>query len=217
MNIGFFSSKWKAFLLVFSLLFLINLLILDIKVFRAEKETAVITPAIEKPQAEVTPPDDQVLETNLCPSACLEIITEATASSLVQTIPLPTPITFEPQIKEFYIPLGSGSTKSADWEELAGVEAVIDSANFSNIKSIIFEASLHIPTANGKVYAKLYNVTDKHDVWFSKVWAEGSVSYRAESAEISLSPGRKLYRVMMRTTMSYEAILDSARVKILLK
>ncbi len=60
-------------------------------------------------------------------------------------------------------------------------------------------------------------MTDKHDVWYSEVWAEGSTNYRAESANISLSEGRNLYRVMMKSTMGYEAILNSARLKIVLE
>jgi len=76
---------------------------------------------------------------------------------------------------------------------------------------------MRIPTANGRVYAKLYNVTDKHDVWYSEVWVEGSTSYRAETTSINLSSGRKLYRVMMKSQMSNEVVLDLARLKIVLK
>lgn len=148
-----------------------------------------IPPQVFGQQQAVTPTPD-----NECPAACLAEMA-----------------------KEIYIPLGSGSTKSRDWVALAGVEAVIDSANFPDVKSMILEASLRIPTANGRVYVKLYDVTAKHDVWFSEVWAEGSTSYRAESAEISLPPGRHLYRLMMKSTMGYEAILDFARIKIILK
>ena len=102
-------------------------------------------------------------------------------------------------------------------ECINGAEAVIDLANYPQIKSIIFEASMRIPTANGRVYAKLYNVTEQHDVWYSEVSSEGPVSKREESKEISLASDRKLYRVMMKSTMGYEALLDSARIKIILK
>lgn len=202
----------KAFLLVFFLLALINLLILDIKVFRkvGEREINFATPQVEKTPGVSTSPTPGLGEETLCPAACLEAISEKYPT------PIMTPLV-QAGAKEFYVPLGSGSTKSTDWVELTGVEGVVDLANYPNVKSVIFEASLRIPTANGKTYAKLYNVTDKHDVWFSEVWAEGSSGYRAESANISLSPGRKLYRVMMKSTMGYEAILDSARLKIILE
>jgi len=119
------------------------------------------------------------------------------------------------QIKEIYIPLGQGSAASQDWEEITGAEAVINLANFSGVKSVILEASLRIPTGNGRVYAKLYDVIAKHDVWFSEVSVEGSQSKREESAPVVLSPGRSLYRIKMKSTMGYEAILDQARLKIL--
>lgn len=119
--------------------------------------------------------------------------------------------------KELYIPLGKGSVSNMNWVELGGVEAVIDMDRYPDVESVIFEASMRIPTANGKAYAKLYNVTEKHDAWFSEVWAEGSEGYRAESGKVILSPGRKLYRVKMKSTMGYEAILDLARLKILLR
>jgi len=121
------------------------------------------------------------------------------------------------QVKEVYIPLGQGSTSSRSWEQITGAEAVINLANFSGVKSIVFEASLRIPTGNGRVYAKLYDVTAKHDAWFSEVSVEGSQSKREESAPIVLSSGRNLYRIKMKSTMGYEAFLDQARLKILLQ
>ena len=207
-----FSRNQAIFLTVLFFLFLINLAVLDFVIFSRSKEVALIQPvATTEPEkaavtSTMTPDKDEA-----CPASCLQAISEASdavgASGIVS----------QTGVKEFYIPLGSGSTKSRDWVELAGVEAVIDSANFPNVKSVIFEASLRIPTANGRVYAKLYDVTAKHDVWYSEVWVEGSTSYRAESANINLSSGRHLYRLMMKSTMGYEALLDSARIKIILK
>ncbi len=205
----------KAALLIFVSFFLINLLILDLKVFTNEEEVA--TPVADKSQTTTIPSFEDIDETGTCPPACLEEIARATLSGLAQPTPISLPAPVEPTVKEFYIPLGSGSTNSRDYAELIGVEGVIDMANYPNVKSIIFEASMRIPTANGLVYAKLYNVTDKHDVWNSEVYAESLNGYRAESGEINLASGRKLYRVMMKSTMGYEAILDSARIKILLK
>lgn len=208
----------KTTLLVFSLLVLINILILDIKVFRAT-DTSEVSPAQTQTTSEVgqATPGGENAGTNLCPAACLKAISEVAAPSLAQTTPTPKPTTSAPTVKEFYIPLGSGSTKSTAWVELPGVESVIDMANYPNVKSIIFEASMRVPTANGRAYAKLYNVTNEHDVWNSEVYAEGSSGYRVESGNITLSSGRKLYRVMMKSTMGYEVILDSARIKILLE
>lgn len=165
----------------------------------------VVLPTFGQP-----PPDDTIP----CPEACMYLMGEMqVANENKKTESTPTGVF----IKEYYLPLGSGSTTSRDWQEISGAEIVIDADNFSNVKSIIWEAVLRLPTGNGLVQAKLYNVTDKHEVWYSEVGSGSSTAYRAESAEIQLSPGRKLYRVMMRSTMGYEAFLDSGRIKILLE
>lgn len=195
------------------LVVIVNLVLLDIKAFEKPVEKADTSPLI-------TPYPTRGATEDKCPSACLDLISEANQLPTAAPTTTPLPKTVLPpasEVKEYYIPLGQGSTKNSTWVEMPGMEAVIDAVNYPQVKSIIFEAALRIPTANGKVYTKLYNVTDKHDVWFSEVSAEGAASYRAESGEISLSPGRKLYRVMMKSSMGYEAILDWARVKIILK
>lgn len=202
------SKVGKIVALVLASLVLVNLGFLNFSVFLKKQPDSFLPPSPTIIQ------EDTVAEAT-CPVDCLTTIEEATGKAIT-----PAPVienqASQPAVKEIYIPLGSGSTSSQDWEELAGVEAVIDSANYPNIKEVIFEAVLRIPSANGRVYAKLYDVTSKHDVWFSEVSAEGPTAYRAESAAIVLSSGRNLYRVKMKTTMSYQSILDSARIKIVL-
>ena len=218
MNLELIRAKftWGKLVLFLSVLFLlVNILILDIQVF-TKKEGETITPISGEIQPEATPAPSPLTETDICPAACLEAITESTTGGITQATPVPTPV-FSLAVKEIYIPLGTGSTTSQNWTEISGMEAVIDMANYPNVKSIIFEASLRIPTANGVVHAKLYNVTEQHDVWYSEVSSEGPVSSRMESGNITFASGRKLYRVMMKSTMSYEAIIDLARIKIILK
>lgn len=117
-------------------------------------------------------------------------------------------------VKEYYISLGSGSTKSSVWQDIAGAEATIDTSNYPSIKSVVFEVFFNIPTANGSVYAKLYNVTDKHDVWFSEVSSEGPVLTKKE-AVVTLEKGAKTYRVMGLSTLKYDANIENARIRIL--
>lgn len=205
-------SLVKIGLIVLGIGLVVDIIFLNFKTFSVKEKPAVplsSIPTFPSPAKTIVSNDQ-----DSCPTACLLAINEATKGAEKQ----PTQPAKETQsalsVKEIYIPLGSGSTKSESWVELPGVETVIDSADYPNIKSMIFEASLKIPTANGRVYVKLLNVSDKHDVWGSEVSSEGSTSYRAESANITLSPGRKLYRVMMKSTMGFEAILDWARIKV---
>jgi hypothetical protein len=120
-------------------------------------------------------------------------------------------------VKEVFIPFGSGSTKATDWEDIPGMNAMINSNNYTTIKSVTFEISLRIPTANGLVYARLYNVTDKHPVWFSELSSEGPTSMLKKSPNIALDSGDKLYQVQMKNSMQTQSIADSARIKIVLQ
>ena len=120
------------------------------------------------------------------------------------------------QISEIFIPFGSGTTTNDQWEDISGTEAYIDTAKYRGIDTVYFEVAMHIPTKNGIVYTRLYNVTDKHPVWFSEVSTTADKSTFL-ATKINLDTGNKQYRVQMKTSLKYESILDFARVKILLK
>lgn len=145
-----------------------------------------------------------------CPQACLLAIDQA-----VKATPAPTgvPSASTPSVKISYLPLGPGSTKSQDWADIAGLNTYIDPANYGKVKSIIFEASLRIPTANGRVYARLYNKNDGRPVWFSEISSEGATSTLIQSVPITFEVGNKLYQVQAKTTMGFESFIDFARIK----
>src|SRR5258706_7673680 len=50
-------------------------------------------------------------------------------------------------VKEYFIPLGTGSSNALDWTDVPGLTAQIDFGNYPSIKEIHFEASVAIPTA----------------------------------------------------------------------
>jgi len=206
------ENRLKIIGIVCAVLFLADLAVVNLKVFSSsQSQTPPVPTVLPTPSLEAQ---------GDCPAACRALIPPITTGSVTEAISRPTtqPATIaQPLAKEIYIPLGNGSTKSQEWVEIPGAEAVLDTANFPKIKSMIFEAFLRIPTGNGRAYAKLYNVTDKHDVWFSEVMVEGGNTQRVESKNIGLDAGRKVYRVMMKTAMGYEAVLESARLKIILE
>lgn len=153
----------------------------------------------------------------LCSPACQTIITEKIAS-LVRPVPTAsvksTPaVSASGTAKEYYIPLGSGMTKLNEYEQLTSVEAYVDTGNYPPIKEAYFEVHLRNPTGNGKVYAKLFNVTDKHDVWFSEVVFEGGGTMQRE-AKITLDPGKKMYRVLIKSSLQFDVYADNARIRI---
>jgi len=211
----------STYIVIIFLLTLItlNLFILDLKVFSPANNiqisdiTSVVTP-IPSP----TTHNLQLTTNNLsCPLSCLSAIQQATEGSRLGSFHLPnlTNSTNVPTHREFYIPLGSGSTTKSDWDDLTATETVIDPANYGNIKEAYFIASLRNPTQNGQVEARLYNVTDKHLVWDSHIQMNGPLAQTITSNKITLEGGSKLYRVQLKSTLSFQAYLDNAKIRII--
>lgn len=125
-------------------------------------------------------------------------------------------ITVASSVKEYYVSFGAGSGNASDWTDVPGLQLYIDSTKYSGIKNVTFEAALRVPTANGTIYARLYNVTDKHPVWFSDVSAQGATSQLQISKAITLDSGNKLYQVQLKTTLQFESVIDQSRVHIIL-
>ena len=232
MNFSFIKvSSFNFFLIGITVLIIINLSVLDIFLLKnndsiTKKET-IETPLLTK----LIPENSQTLKPSSplsCPESCTSQIYQATSSiklaQLASTIvptstPIPTPTilpTVPPSsvVKEFFIPLGSGSSTASDWTDVGGVSANIDNSQYGQIKNVTFEASVYIPTGNETAYIRLYNVTDKHPVWYSDLFLEGGIAKLLVSKPISLDSGNKLYQVQMKTSLQYQAVLSQARIHI---
>ncbi len=120
--------------------------------------------------------------------------------------------------KEIFIPVGTGSTFASSYTDLGGLEVTIDTTKYSAIESVVFEASIWVQDGNGKMYAQLYNLTDKHPVWSSEISTNSAKGILTTSGKITLEKGMKTYRVQAKTDMNaYAAHVDNARIKIVLK
>lgn len=205
----FFSSQ--TVLRVFAFLFLINLLFLDLVIFKGQK-TEIIERTVSVP-----------LVSNACPASCLAEIKEATRSVKLVVSKTPTPTKIPPSpspassslVREFFVPFGSGSNSSDDWQDVPGLKVTLDPANYGSIKTVAFEATIRIPTGNEIAYVRLYNATDKHPVWFSEVSLEGGTPALLTSKSITLDSGNKTYQVQMKTSLKFQAFLDQARLRII--
>lgn len=171
-------------------------------------------------QAVQTPlPVTTELPGSVCSSSCITAIENATASALA-TIPTSKQISSQAPSKttglpkDYFIPLGTGFTQNNNWTDVGGTDITINPADYGKIKQVIFQASMHIPVANGTIYARLYNVTDDHPVWYSEVSTGAGSSVMVSSANITLDPGSKLYRVQIKTSLQYPSYLDFSRIKI---
>lgn len=206
-------SPFKFFVIFFIFLILLNLIYIDILTFKGPKSDIVsVTPPIQKPIQR---------ESDICPQSCVTQIYEATAS--YKPISQPTSTTTSKsgpvstsKVKEFFVPFGSGSSSAGDWQDVLALQSYIDSANYEDIKSVVFEASVHVPTGNQTAGVRLFNVTDKHPVWSSEVLFNGGGTPQfLISKPITLDQGNKLYQVQMKTQLQFQAILDQARIHII--
>lgn len=204
----------RATIFAVILLFLANLVLLNYKVFFARERQEQTTESGFN-IVDVASPSAQKIVDSCYPYSCVDLIREATASLTPKTTVISSPVSASKTAQEFYVSFGSGQTLSDEWEDVPGLSAYIDSTKYDKIKTVTFEVSMRIPTANGRVYAQLFNATDKHPVWFSEVSTEGNTPQLLISPPITLDEGNKLYKVQTKTTLRYLSILDQARVHII--
>jgi hypothetical protein len=212
-----FLSARNAFK-AFFLLVLFNLLFLDFVLVNNQKDQAM--------ERKIP-----LVVSGVCPSSCLsevaQIVEEATRSTNL-SVTSPTPVsrlspTIKPTsqiqspslVKEFFVPFGAGSNSSDDWQDIAGLKVTLDPQNYGSVKTVVFEATVRIPTGNETAYVRLYNITDKHPVWFSDVSLDGGVAQLLISKPITLDSGNKTYQVQMKTSLKYPAFLDQSRLHII--
>ena len=120
--------------------------------------------------------------------------------------------------KEIFIPLGSSSTKSNSYAELAGLEVTIDPSKYWAIDSMIFEASLWVDGGNGRAWAQLYVVDDKNPLIESQVSNPTSGGVLKSSGKIPIPSTSKTFRVQAKTDLvDYAAHVENARIKITLR
>lgn len=157
-----------------------------------------------------------------CASECVaeiyKAIYEATTSA--QTISYQNP---QPPIqssnsssnRQYSISLGTGINATTTWTNVPGAQTYINSANYGNIQSVTFQASLFVPTGNQVAYVQLYNVTDNHPVWFTTMSMSGGQPQLLISSPISLDSGNKLYQVQMMSQLGFQTNLVESSVNII--
>lgn len=127
---------------------------------------------------------------------------------------VPAPVAQGAAVKEIFIPFGSGTNQSSDWQNVPGLTAQIDFGKYQNIKEVHFEATVGIPTQNESASVQLFDVTDGHPVWYSPITlTDGQF---VSSNPIVWESGPKVYQVQMKTSLQFLANLYSARLHIIL-
>lgn len=191
-------------LIVISLILAINMIILNLVVVN-KKTAANLVIASETTTQESA---DQY---------CDQVCQDSIMATLLQRLPTPDTKIIETVLQpirgssEIY--LGQAEINSQTWIAVPGTKVTIDT-NMTGTSQALVTYTVSIPTANGTVEAKLVNLTDQHDVWNSQVTGETDRVSILEKT-ITLSPGSNQYQLYMRTSMPYQAILHSARIRFL--
>lgn len=201
----------NSLLTAFGFLLFVNILAIDYWIYTTDFQNP------KKLETSKQPTVQKTVTTNVqsCPQSCISYIQEATASSVVSETTTGG-VSKTSQIREFFIPIGSGTNSSSDWEDVAGLQVVVDTAQYGKIKNAYFEVSVNVPNGNEIVYVRLYNVTDKHPVWFSELtFVNANTAQQLTSDNITLDSGNKAYKVQMKTQLKIPASLNSSRIRIL--
>jgi hypothetical protein len=144
------------------------------------------------------------------------IITQAILPSPTAAQTAALPQVTAPPTKDYFIPLGSGTSQASDWQDIPGAQATVDLSQYRTIKQIVFEASVVVPNAEQIVYLRLYNVTDKHPVWYSDLTLSNASTYSV-SQPMTIDPGVKTYQVQIKTQLNAPATLTQARIHVQLQ
>lgn len=137
-----------------------------------------------------------------CPSACIARINQIAGKTTTTSV------------KEYFVPLGSGTNSTDDWTDVAGASAYIDTTAYGKMKKVTFEATVSQPVSSQKVWVRLYNATDKHPVWYSEMSTDNAGPLLLTSSPMSLDTGNKLYQVQMKTQLKGVTNLTQSRVHI---
>lgn len=137
-----------------------------------------------------------------CPSACIARINQVAGKS------------GNASVKEFFVPLGSGTNATDDWTDVAGASAYVDTASYGKLKNVTFEATVSQPVSSQKIWVRLFNASDKHPVWYSDITTDNAGPILLTSSPIVLDRGNKLYQVQMKTQLRGATNLTQSRLHI---
>lgn len=137
---------------------------------------------------------------DVCPQSCVDKFKSYSVNSSIA--------------KEYFVPLGAGINSTDDWADVPGAQVSINTSQYNKINTVTFEATLQIPNGNQKIWARLFNSTDKHPVWYSEVTTESAGPILLNSSPITLDQGNKTYQVQMKTQLKSPANLLQSRIHI---
>lgn len=233
--------SWKAgkiILVLFGLSVLINLIVVDFwflkkkqeiaKDFSAEKPPLALPDesgrkGIEEAENEIT--KDEINLNNLdCTDRYQKLIEErieeAIAKIPTQTSPktkvvIPTTTTSD-KAKMIYVPsVTEGSTVNTTWTDIVPSEFYFDLNDYPGAKEVRFVAYLQALHGSAKVYARLYDQTNKRGIDYSDLETQSDTYTLVESSKMTIWRGNNKYTVQLRSVNGTQVLLKEAKLKIL--
>ena len=120
--------------------------------------------------------------------------------------------------KEIFIPICSRSTTSGSFRDSAGTDVTVDTAKYSQIYSVVFEASIWVTGGNGRAWAQITNVNEKNPLIESQISGTSGTGEVKASGKIPFPSGAKTYRIQAKTDITnFAAHVENARLKITLR
>jgi len=205
---------------VVTILFLTNLVALDVGWLKARRGQD-----LAKGSAKVVS-DSVLLPTPLvesCGLACQQLIDDKISQAIstvsgketIRETKVVEKSTSQPQV--VYIPLGGGgSTTNRDWADVGNAEVYLNINDYPNLDRAYFEGFIKVKHGNGKVYARLYDVTHSIGVQGGEISSDSETFTLVESGSLNFWQGKNLYRVQVKSLNGYEAFFDSGRIRIIL-
>jgi hypothetical protein len=123
-----------------------------------------------------------------------------------------TPVPSQTNLKEVWIPLGSGSTTSLDWSTQGSASISVDLSRYPSIKEMYWEAAVSI--LGGNVSARL--ITGQNNVISnSEVQHNSSTLTWKRSAALPLPGGTQTFSVQLRSSSGEKAELSNSRLHLI--
>lgn len=115
-----------------------------------------------------------------------------------------------------YISLGDNySTISTSWVDVPGSAVYINvEVDYGSGAKVSWEASIKVAHPNGKVFARLYDDTNKIAVDYSEIASEENNYEQVSSGYLPFWKGRNLYKVQIKSLNGFEAFYTGGKIKI---
>jgi hypothetical protein len=181
-----------------------------------ETEQSALTVLIEQLQTKLTSITSRLstLENDISGigGAVTDLANNNAASTQAPATPTQSIITASPPLKEQTVYIGAGSSSSTSWTDINAAVIELNSANYSTVERVIFEATVSI--VGGEASVRLKNKTSGGIIQESTVIHNNSSPTQKLSKSFSLNGGSNEYIVQLRSSSNEKVILDGARLRL---